>query len=268
MNDTLEWHQVNVSFPDWDSAEQTAATRLAPRLDGEAQVTAWWFIRKAPCWRVRYQASSSGAQPGVERHLGELTAEGHLSGWTRVVYEPEFHAFGGPESMTAAHRLFHHDSRAILSYLHDQPEGTHRREISLLLCSVMLRAARQDWFEQGDVWARVASYRKSPLGTLPQRPRLLAPVRRLVTADAESQMRDGMPLARCAGWAAAYAAAGEELAGLAASGLLHRGLRDVLAHHVIFAWNRLGLHYATQTALAVTAKTVVFGPDPALAAAG
>ena len=81
-------------------------------------------------------------------------------------------------------------------------------------------------------------------------------------------MRDGAPLAHCAGWAAAYTTAGRELASLTAAGRLHRGLRDVLAHHVIFAWNRLGLPYATQSALAGTAKTVVFGPDPAMAEAG
>jgi thiopeptide-type bacteriocin biosynthesis protein len=266
MNDAPGWHQVNVSFPDWDSAEQTAAAHLGPRLDSEEQVTTGWFIRKTPGWRIRSPAALD-ARPGVERLLRELTDQGHLTSWTRVVYEPEVHAFGGLESMAAAHRLFHDDSRAILTYLRDQPAGTHRREISLLACSVMLRAARQDWFEQGDIWARVASYRKSPPGTFPERPRLLEPVRRLITADVELKIRSGTPLACCAGWADAYAAAGEELARIAPAGLLHRGLRDVLAHHVIFAWNRLGLPYAMQSALASTAKTVVFGPDPTMAAA-
>jgi thiopeptide-type bacteriocin biosynthesis protein len=267
MDDMPLWRQVNVSFPDWDLSEQTAATRLAPRLDGEEQVTAWWFIRKTPCWRIRYQAAPD-ARPRAEHHFAELTAGGHLSGWTKIVYEPEVHAFGGPEAMDAAHRLFHHDSRAFLAYLRDQPTGGHRREISLMLCSVMLRAARQDWFEQGDVWARVASYRKSPPGNVPELPRLLDPVRCLITADAESRIRDGVLLAHYARWAAAYTAAGEELARLAGSGLLHRGLRDALAHHVIFAWNRLGLPYATQSALAGTAKAVVFGSDPAMVTAG
>ena len=132
----------------------------------------------------------------------------------------------------------------------------------------MMRAARQDPFEQGDVWARVASYRKPPPGHSPDRLGPLDQVRRLITADAESQMRDGGQLAHCAPWAAAYATAGRELADLTAAGLLHRGLRDVLAHHVIFAWNRLGLPYTTQSVLAGTAKTAVFGPDPAKAKAG
>jgi thiopeptide-type bacteriocin biosynthesis protein len=261
------WHQVNITFPDWDHAELTAATRIAPQLDADGLAATWWFIRKHPCWRVRYQ-SGPGDQARIEQRLGELAAAGHITGWTRVVYEPEVCAFGGPEAMAVAHRLFHADSHGILTCLRDQPEGRHRREISLMLCSVMMRAARQDFFEQGDVWARVADYRKPPPGSNPDRPGPLDHVRRLITADAESQMSDGAPLAHCAQRAAAYATAGRELAGLTAAGLLHRGLRDVLAHHVIFAWNRLGLPYATQSVLAGTAKTAVFGPDPAKAKAG
>jgi len=261
------WHQVNITFPDWDHAEQVTANRIAPRLDADGLAAAWWFIRKRPCWRIRYQPEPGG-QPRIEQRLDDLAAARYITGWTKVVYEPETCAFGGPEAMAIAHNLFHADSQGILAYLRDQPDGRHRREISLMLCSIMMRAAGQDPFEQGDVWARVASYRKPPPGIHPGRPGPLGHVRQLITADAESQMLDGAPLAQCAQWAAAYATAGRELASLIAAGLLHRGLRDVLAHHVIFAWNRLGLPYATQSFLAGTAKTVVFGPDPAETQAG
>lgn len=259
------WYQVNVTFPDWDHAEQAAAARVAPRLDDGGLVTAWFFIRKHPCWRIRYQPEP-GSQARIEEHLDELTAAGHITGWTQVVYEPEIHAFGGPEAMTTAHRLFHADSRGVLAYLREQLPGTHRREISLMLCSVMMRAARLDWYEQGDTWARVAAHRQPPPGTVPGRPGPLAHFRHLITADPERQIRDGGPLARRSDWAAAYATAGRELDALAAAGRLHRGLRDVLAHHVIFAWNRFGLPYTTQSVLAGAAKTVVFGPDHAKAA--
>jgi thiopeptide-type bacteriocin biosynthesis protein len=127
----------------------------------------------------------------------------------------------------------------------------------------MMRAAQLDLFEQGDVWARVASYRQPAPGSSPDAPGLAEKARRLLTADAQSQMRDGATLAHCAGRAAAYADAGRSLAGLNAAGQLHRGLRDVLAHHVIFAWNRLGLPYLTQSVMAGAAKSAVFGPDPA-----
>jgi thiopeptide-type bacteriocin biosynthesis protein len=173
--------------------------------------------------------------------------------------------------MAAAHLLFHQDSRCLLACLQDEDGAGagHRREMSIMLWSILMRAARQDWYEQGDVWARVAAHRDQPPDHDPNTPGSLhAAVRRLMSVDAESQMRAGAPLARAALWADAYSAAGREFAALAAAGALHRGLRDVLAHHVIFAWNRIGLPYPVQAVLAATAKTVVFGPDPAAPQAG
>ncbi|MEW1551603.1 thiopeptide-type bacteriocin biosynthesis protein [Streptomyces tsukubensis] len=262
---TPAWQQVNIAFPDWTSAEHTALADLAPLLfaaENEAAITAWFHIRKRPCWRLRY-LPSGGTQPPIGRKLDALTAAGHITGWTSVVYEPEVHAFGGTEAMESAHRLFHHDSRSLLTYLRDddQAAGGHRREISLLLCSALIREAGLDFYEQGDVWARVAAHRPVPTGwrsTVRQR----TAVQRLITVDTDGQARANGLLARTAGWARAYTDAGQELNNLAVSGTLHRGLRDVLAHHVIFAWNRLGLPYAAQASLAATAKDVVFGPDP------
>jgi thiopeptide-type bacteriocin biosynthesis protein len=275
MDDAHPWCQVNIAFPEWASAEPTAVAKLAPQLcaaEADGLIDAWFFVRKHPCWRLRYRpATGTGPPARIEQHLDELTASQHISGWTRAVYEPEVHAFGGTEAMAAAHRLFHHDSRCVLAYLHcaSQAGTRHRREISVMLCSILMRSAAQDWYEQGDIWARVASHRDLPTGHGHDTPATFqAAVHRLMSVDAESQMRQGAPLAHTATWADAYTAAGRDLAGLAAAGLLHRGLRDVLAHHVIFAWNRLGLPYTAQAILAATATTVVFGPDPATAHAG
>jgi thiopeptide-type bacteriocin biosynthesis protein len=268
MDDSRTWRQVNIIFPDWDQAEPVVLAHLAPRLavaEAEGAVDAWFFIRKRPCWRVRYLPAAPGTADRVSQHLDELTAGGRIDRWTAAVYEPEVHAFGGGRAMAAAHRLFHCDSRCLLAYLQgENGAGTgRRREMSLMLCSILMRAAGQDWYEQGDVWARVAAHRDLPAERDPKTPPALgAAVRRLMSVDAESQMRADAPLAHAAGWADAYAAAGRELAGLAAAGMLHRGLRDVLAHHVIFAWNRLGLPYQAQAVLAATAKTIVFGPGP------
>lgn len=270
MNDSRSrsWQQVNIAFPDWDRAEQVALARLVPVLcaaEGDGSLDAWFFIRKRPRWRVRYFSSSdSKIHADVDRRLDELVAERRIDGWTKLVYEPEVHAFGGPQGMATAHRLFHRDSRGLVDYLRrgDGAEGRHRREMSVMLCSILMRAAAQDWYEQGDVWARVAAHREpsAPTGEAPAT--LPAALRRLMTVDAESQMRHNAQLAHAAAWADAYAAAGRELADLAAAGALRRGLRDVITHHVIFAWNRLGLPYAAQSLLAATAQKVVFGPDP------
>jgi thiopeptide-type bacteriocin biosynthesis protein len=269
--DPCPWRQVNVAFPDWASAEHTAVAHLAPLLttaEAEGLVTSWFFIRKAPCWRIRYlpDGHAAAAQAYVHRHLEDLKRKQQVDDVTEVVYEPETHAFGGTEGIGVAHRLFHLDSRHLLAYLTDTqrpPGNSHRRELSIILCGTLLRTAGLDWYEAGHVWARVADHRELPQQVPAAKLHALqADLRRLMSVDTASLMRDGSPLAFTAGWTEAYATAGRELADLAADGLLHRGLRAILAHHIIFAWNRHGLPHTTQAVLANTAKTVVFGCDP------
>ncbi|WP_181801459.1 thiopeptide-type bacteriocin biosynthesis protein [Streptomyces shenzhenensis] len=261
---SLTWCQVNIAFPDWEQAEAVALAQLAPLLrtvEDEGAVTSWFLIRKRPCWRVRYQPASDGPDR-IGRGLDALIAGGYITGWTEIVYEPEVHAFGGVKAMECAHSLFHRDSRNLIDHLQGDV-GRHRREISLMLCSLLMRSAGLDWYEQGDVWARVGEHRSHPADPDPSsRDRLHSRVRRLISVNGEELMRTGGSLAHAAGWARAYTDAGWDLAHLMDSGQLHRGLRDVVAHHVLFAWNRLGLPYATQAALASAAKAVVFGLDP------
>lgn len=258
------WCQANVAFPDWERAEPIGLARLAPLLraaEDQGTLTAWFIIRKRPCWRVRYLPVVDG-HDGIGRVLDALIAEGDITAWTEIIYEPEVHAFGGVEAMASAHRLFHRDSRSIIDVLQSDA-GRHRRETSLMLCSLLMRSAGLDWYEQGDVWARVGAHRALPPDAERDgRDRLQSAVHRLITVSGEDLIRTGGPLAHLAEWARAYTDAGRELAHLTDSGQLHRGLRDVLAHHIIFAWNRIGLPYATQASLAAAAKTVIFGPDP------
>ncbi|WP_433261372.1 thiopeptide-type bacteriocin biosynthesis protein [Actinosynnema sp. CS-041913] len=60
------------------------------------------------------------------------------------IYEPEGHAFGGPDGMTVAHRLFHSDSRHSLVHLRTGQAAIGERELPVLLCSTLLRGAGQD----------------------------------------------------------------------------------------------------------------------------
>jgi len=266
------WHQIIIAFPDWACAEHTAVTQVAPLLttaETNELITAWFFVRKRPCWRVRYLPAdnTSGAQTYLHTALGELRRARRITQAANVVYEPETHAFGGPEAMGAAHQLWHLDSRHLLAYLAatvGEPDVRRRRELSILLGSTMLRAAGLDWYEQGDVWARVADHRDPPDHLSTDNLRILQTgVRRLMSVETACPALTGAFFAEATGWAAAFAVAGRELAHLNSEGLLHRGLRDVLAHHIIFASNRLGLPTTTQAVLAATAKTVVFGCAPA-----
>ena len=83
-------------------------------------------------------------------------------------------------------------------------------------------------------------------------------MRRLLNADA-AQWHDAEP-----GWpdrVAAFEDAGRQLAFLAADGRLTRGLRSILAHHLIFAFNRAGIPSRVQAAAAWLAIQAAFGDD-------
>lgn len=262
-------HQVSIRFDDYTAAEHIGVAHLRPMMnnaEAAGLVASWSFIRKAPCWRLRYlpphHHADQDAQAFIHQSLDTLLATGRIAQWVKTIYEPELHAFGGTAAMDVAHHLFHQDSRHILDYL-GSSRPDKRRELSILLCCTMMRGAGQDWYEQGDIWARVAENRPLPLGTPFDRLRgIESGLRRLMTVDAGAagtlMSKDG-PLTYLTSWAAAFDSAGTALGDLARDGVLRRGVRAVLTHHVIFHWNRLGLSYETQSVLAHAAKTVVLG---------
>ncbi|MER8198274.1 methyltransferase, FxLD system [Streptomyces microflavus] len=253
------WHQHNITFIDRDSARHAIDERVGPALitaETAGQLTAWWFMNKQP-WPLRYLADEPS--PIIESLLSDLVGEGAVVSWLPCVYEPECAAFGGPDAMNAAHGLFHSDSRHLLTYQPD-PEHLGRKETAVLLASVMMRGAGLDWFEQADVWAKVAALRPVTSALSPARVAELTPfVRKLMSADAHAlSLRDG-PLHGHGAWVTAFERTGATLARLAQRGALTRGLRAIIAHHIIFHANRAGLLRDDQSALSNIAREAVMG---------
>jgi protein-L-isoaspartate(D-aspartate) O-methyltransferase len=235
--DTSWWH-ASVAFPD---PHTDAAHALATALTGRR----FHFLRKDAGVRLRTE------QPAADL-LDQLVAEQHIIGWTSGIYEPETHAFGGPEGMQVAHDVFCADSPAALA----ETGSPGTRERSVMLLSAMIREAGLDPFEAGDVYARWAALR--PTISPPQGPALekaVSAMRRLMNADAARR-----PDAE-AGWGervAAFEGAGRRLRRLAADGRLIRGIRGVIAHHAIFAFNRAGVPADVQAATAWLGRHVAF----------
>ncbi|MFJ9695128.1 thiopeptide-type bacteriocin biosynthesis protein [Kitasatospora sp. NPDC101183] len=254
------WIHVNIQPIGWHNAEYTLATHLAPVLrEAEARdaLTSWWYVRKHPYWRLRLQ----GAHPALLAHLTEqldrLQQQGVIARWSPGIYEPETAALGGPLGINVAHALFHIDSRAILTEHHQTGSPrVARPELSILMCSAMLRAARQEWTEQGDVWARVAAMRPEP-AELPQP--AADKIRVLLSTDTLAMAEPGQALHAEAARIHAFARAGSELAELAQHGSLTRGLRDVLAHMIAFHWNRAAIPTPHQAVLARAARNYILG---------
>ena len=253
------WYQHNVTFTERETGKRAITERLSPALlaaEEAGQLDGWWFMNKQP-WPLRYRASQPS--PLVQSALSELVDEGTVKTWVPGLYEPESTAFGGALSMDAAHDLFHEDSRNLLTY-QSGPGHVGRRETAVLLLSTLMRAANLDWFEQGDVWAKAAALRSTPDFLSSGRATALIPaMRTLMTVDAHSLCRPGGPLDGHAEWVAAFERAGTTLAYLATGGGLSRGLRAVIAHHVIFHANRAGLLPDDQSALFTTAREAVMG---------
>jgi protein-L-isoaspartate(D-aspartate) O-methyltransferase len=157
--------------------------------------------------------------------------------------------------MDAAHRLFHADSRHVLGEI-ARPGRDLRRELPVVLACRLLRAARQEWYEQGDCWARLAAHREDGHGPEPS-PTMTGAMLTLLTAMADAA---GSPMHAQPDWGSAFEDAGRRLAELSGRGTLTRGLRAVLAHHLLFLFNRHGVSAAEQYLLASAARQAVFGP--------
>ncbi|MFI6161608.1 methyltransferase, FxLD system [Micromonospora haikouensis] len=248
------WRQLNLTFSDWQTAEDFAATRLAAELtaaEDHRAITAFWFIRKSETWRLRLLPGDRLAQ--VYALLAAITDDDRIRSVTEPVYRPEAYAFGGDQAMTIAHTLFHADSRHCLGHL-ATAGGTHRRELAVLLATRLMRAAGLEFSEQGDVWRLLASRRHQPSAPAPS-PRLIAAVQRLITAADDTAES---PLAVTPRWPQAHKQAGADLGFLDRHGALTRDLREVLTHHLLFLFNQLGISAADTWLLATAAVTVTF----------
>jgi thiopeptide-type bacteriocin biosynthesis protein len=266
------WWQVYIRFTDWELAEQTVANHLAPLLlqaETDRVVAAWWFIRKHPCWRLRLQPGPNGQTMAADLSaaLDQATTAGRIGSWWPGIYEAETAAFGGNPGIRIAHHLFCADSRAIINLLRDGETTLGRRELSLLLCSRLMRAANLEWYEQGDVWHRITQERSLPTRIPAAKITAMTDeIKHVMLADTTPNgplLRANGPLASAASWAEAFRRAGQALGAAARDGTLQRGLREIISYLVIFHWNRLGLPVRTQSILASAAREAVLEPPMA-----
>jgi thiopeptide-type bacteriocin biosynthesis protein len=259
-----DWWQVYLHFTDWANADATFITRVLPLLR-EAEtahtIDGWWYTRKHPCWRLRLHVrSGTGAELSLGDSFDRLVALQYVHRWWPGIYEPETAAFGGEAGMTAAHALFVTDSRQA-QLLRDRTDLlVGPRELSVLLCTIMMRAAGLEWYEQGDVWHRVITREhRSAISDVPREhlDARAGEMRRLLLADEDVLLRPDGPLHPVAEWVAAFRDTGQALKRAVHEGTLDRGLRQVLSYHVIFHWNRLGLSLRSQSILAWAARAAI-----------
>lgn len=204
-------------------------------------------MRKPPGWRLRILTAPSGPAdlvPELTAALHRVHGAGLVRDWWCSPYKTETTAFGAETGMTLAHELFAADSTGIAHLLTHQPFGDHQPDrllLSLLLMTHLQRAARLDLHERGDVWARVAAQRPAPQLPTASTDALTAKARVVLTTDTTALTHALGFLYPVADWAADLAAVGTRLGAAACTGCLQRGVRTVLALHVLFRWNRIGI---------------------------
>jgi thiopeptide-type bacteriocin biosynthesis protein len=247
------WLQVYVTPTDFHAAERIFTDRAGPLLDGTC--ADWWFLRKYPEWRIRAKGTPAQIIPILDR----LNDTDVITGWRRSVYEPETAAFGGPAAMDVVHDLFCADTAGLLDYLRHDPGGTLRREVSLILLRTLHDAAGLDPFESGAVYDTVARMRPEPpdAGSVAALAGKLTPM----LHSPAGTFPAGHELEHTTAWSMAFADAGRALRELAGAGRLDRGLRRIIAHIVIFHWNRIGLPAEVQGALAHAAHAATLPRD-------
>jgi protein-L-isoaspartate(D-aspartate) O-methyltransferase len=259
-NPRSPWQQLTYTCDDWRAAENTAVAVLGPLLTAaqdKGDIASWWFIRKGPEWRVRLESPAGS----LTCRLAEaLAGNGDACAVTGGTYEPETTRFGAPDAMDAAHRLFAADSRRLLDHLAGNSPRL-LREIPVILAARLLRAARQDWYEQGDCWEQMAAHRSDGHGPAPEPGTgTVSAMLALLSAGGDTP---GSPLHDRPEWASAFEDAGRRIAALAGRGALARGQRAVLAQHLLFLFNRHGVPASDQHLLATAACQAVFGSQPA-----
>ncbi|MEY9956733.1 thiopeptide-type bacteriocin biosynthesis protein [Streptacidiphilus sp. MAP5-52] len=262
------WHQVNIHFADYLTAERTFSAYLAPVLGSEA-VGSWWFVRKHPHWRLRAYPAPGATTEELAAHLAaalqSAVSWGVVTHWTTVLYEPETIAFGGPEGLALTHHHFHGDSLGVLDYLRQQRDGTANlpdaKTTSLLAITVMLRAASLELGEQGDVWGQVEHHRPLDPGfSQDQITAMTGPMRRLLLTDTRPLLCPGGILDALQPWFTTLTESGRALADAAARGRLTCGLRTVAARWVLFHWNRMGFDVGQQAIWAHVARHAALEP--------
>lgn len=258
---TDTWQHLYIEFTDWNRAEHDFTEHILPvllELQNTEQIRSWWFLRKHPCWRLRLLTPPGALLPTeLTDALHEAAEHQQLKGWWPGVYEAETAAFGGQDAMNAVHELFAADSIATLT-IRRTIEDFGKRELSILLISAMARAAGLEWYEQGDLWNRVAAERPLPAQTpdapLAKMSKALLPLVCIDTSPGSALLTPGSLLHPAASWVDAFRTAGRQLGITARSGTAQRGLREILSYVVIFHWNRLGLTAGAQAALAAAAR--------------
>lgn len=234
----LHWYQFNVGLIRQKGDARPSAKHLFKSLIPYiSEVACFFFVRKPPDVRLRFQIKAGTLADSIEKQLEALAKRGLIRNATSVVYEPEVHLFGGPAIMPFIHQHFYIDSRTWieLDLLSDRKPPSHcLLQVSRALMDDLFIQTLNPYNEEiWDVWRNL------------QR---MLPLTEEKFEDSAATTIDALESCSCktqAVWIRRYREANASLAGKLALhaklGKLESGVRSILTFIALFHYNRFGL---------------------------
>ncbi|MEJ2723798.1 MAG: thiopeptide-type bacteriocin biosynthesis protein [Deltaproteobacteria bacterium] len=248
----LHWYQFNVGLVRQKGDARPSARHLFKSLlPYISEAACFFFVRKPPDVRLRFQIKQGALADSIEKKLEDLAKMGFIHNAASVVYEPEVHLFGGPAIMPFIHQHFYVDSQAWieLDLLSDRKPRSHcLLQVSRALMDDLFIQTLSPYDEEiWDVWRNLQ--RMLPLTEEKFEDSAAATIDALESCSCKSQ----------AVWIRRYREANTSLAGKLALhakfGKLESGVRSILAFIALFHYNRFGLS-AKARCIADTMATV------------
>ncbi|MGW6847782.1 thiopeptide-type bacteriocin biosynthesis protein [Streptomyces virginiae] len=256
-----EWVEYRLSLtgamggPELYAALGNCARRL---LSGQAED--FFFMHKDPGLRVRFRlpgdriGQREETVDGLSAVITGWQQQGLVEAWSRAVYEPEQHLFGGPVSMASVHRLFTADSLAWAEHWAHRPEDRRPAwAVSLVMIEALLDALGIVGWEDRDVWDRLRRQAGRSIDGA-----RAAGWDETVTKIHRVWSEPGRLAATTRPWNLPYpeafaVAARQEcprwLSGYFASPGAYVGPREAAAFFIVYHWNRAALPFSWQCAI-------------------
>lgn len=271
------WHQFNLTLTANSSQYlRLVEGRLGPTVTrwlDSGLLDAFFYLHKPPGIRWRF-LPAPGAELGQQlTDLMDRVVDDHGgAAWSRGVYSPEVHLFGGIAGMELAHRFFTADSEAWLTYYRGRVAGRIRlsvAEFSAVLLDQCFRTAGLDRWERWDVWLRLARVDRldaddDAIAAIDARQLCIAAeaIAACFADDIGLAYADAHDAGECVRtYRARLAPLAPDIDRLQREGGLVIHLREAVPHWVAFHWNRAGFGLEQQRRLAgVIAR--ILNPHP------
>jgi thiopeptide-type bacteriocin biosynthesis protein len=255
----LEWAEYRIMLPkSQDNSSLYAALAACARKELAERAEDFFFMHKSPGLRIRFRAREMQLRPSkvfasVEVQLNDWVRDGLIADWTRAVYEPEQHLFGGPISMESVHRIFTIDSLTWLNFWAKRNPDRPVWAFSLHMIEAIFANLGIVGWEDRDVWDRIRQKGMRSFGG--NKPRgweeLSLKIRQVWSEPGRldtvispwghglaEDFRYALPR-ECEAWIKNYFA----------SPLAYVGPREAASYLIIFHWNRSRLAFSWQCAI-------------------